>query len=99
MSEAKEKVEKAEKKEKKEKAPKKERHSAINIAADILRHAATPMTTGEMMDAMLKKHKWETKGKTPAATLYSAILREMKVKGKASRFAKTERGKFAAVAV
>jgi hypothetical protein len=33
-------------------------------------------------------------GATPAATLYSAILREIKAKGKESRFVKTERGKF-----
>ena len=33
-------------------------------------------------------------GQTPAATLYSAILREIKTKGKDSRFEKTEKGKF-----
>ena len=32
--------------------------------------------------------------KTPAATLYSAILREIQKKGKQSRFEKTERGRF-----
>jgi hypothetical protein len=35
-------------------------------------------------------------GKTPHATLYSAILREIQVKGDAARFVKAERGKFAA---
>ena len=34
-------------------------------------------------------------GKTPASTLYAAILREITAKGDASRFVKTERGKFA----
>jgi hypothetical protein len=34
-------------------------------------------------------------GKTPAATLYSAILREISTKGKDARFTKIERGKFA----
>ena len=34
-------------------------------------------------------------GKTPAASLYSAILRELQTKGKDARFKKTERGKFA----
>ncbi len=33
-------------------------------------------------------------GKTPHATLYAAILREITTKGKASRFAKAERGRF-----
>ena len=34
--------------------------------------------------------------KTPHATLYSAMLREISTKGKDARFKKTERGKFAA---
>src|SRR5688572_13270079 len=33
-------------------------------------------------------------GKTPAQTLYSAILREINTKGRDSRFKKTERGLF-----
>ena len=33
-------------------------------------------------------------GKTPAATLYSAILREITTKGTSSRFVKSDRGKF-----
>jgi hypothetical protein len=35
-------------------------------------------------------------GATPQATLYAAIMREVKTKGKYARFVKTERGKFAA---
>jgi hypothetical protein len=35
-------------------------------------------------------------GKTPHATLYSAILREIGAKGKATRFKKTDRGHFTA---
>jgi hypothetical protein len=34
----------------------------------------------------------------PSATLYSAILRELKTKGKDARFKKTDRGKFTAKA-
>jgi hypothetical protein len=34
------------------------------------------------------------KGKTPASTLYSALLREGTTKGSKSRFRKTDRGKF-----
>ena len=33
----------------------------------------------------------------PAATLYSAIVRELKTKGANARFRKTERGKFGAL--
>ena len=46
---------------------------------------------------MAEKKLWTTPGgKTPHATLYSAILREIKTKGKDARFKKIERGKFAA---
>ena len=36
------------------------------------------------------------KGKTPHATLYAAILREIQTRGKDARFKKTERGRFVA---
>jgi hypothetical protein len=38
---------------------------------------------------------WTTKGKTPAATLYAAILREIQKKGSEARFKKVDRGQFA----
>ena len=38
---------------------------------------------------------WATAAPTPAATLYSAILREVGKKGDKSRFRKTDRGHFA----
>ena len=54
------------------------------------------MNCQEMIDAMAAKGYWTSPGgKTPAATLYSAILRELATKGADARFAKTERGKFA----
>jgi hypothetical protein len=54
------------------------------------------MTSGELIEAMAKKGYWSSpNGQTPAATLYAAIIREIGKKGKASRFTKAERGKFA----
>jgi hypothetical protein len=48
-----------------------------------------------MIEAMAEKSYWTSPGgKTPHATLYSAILREINKKGKAARFVKVERGKF-----
>jgi hypothetical protein len=45
---------------------------------------------------MAKKGYWTSPGgQTPAATLYSAMLRELATKGADARFVKTERGKFA----
>jgi hypothetical protein len=41
------------------------------------------------------KHQWKTGGKTPAATISAAILREITAKGNAARFKKTDRGLFA----
>jgi hypothetical protein len=45
---------------------------------------------------MAAKGYWKSPGgKTPERTLYSAIAREILKKGKASRFKKAEKGKFA----
>ena len=43
---------------------------------------------------MLAKGLWTTNGKTPEATIYAAIIREIAAKGKDARFKKVERGKF-----
>jgi HB1, ASXL, restriction endonuclease HTH domain len=70
--------------------------SCIDAAAKVLGEKKEPMTTKEMIEAMAAKGYWSSpNGQTPAATLYSAILREIKTKGKESRFEKTEKGKFA----
>jgi hypothetical protein len=70
--------------------------SAIDAAAKVLGENGKAMNCKEMIDAMGAKGYWTSPGgKTPHATLYSAILREISAKGKAARFAKTERGKFA----
>lgn len=76
------------------KSPKAEKPSALNIAAQILAETGKPMNAKEMIEQMLAKGLWKTEGKTPAATLYSAIFMEIKKKGTASRFRKAEKGKF-----
>ena len=76
---------------------KEQKLSALDAAAKVLESSKEPMNCGELIEAMAKKGLWTSPGgKTPAATLYSAILREINVKGKESRFKKTERGRFAA---
>ena len=71
--------------------------SALDAAARVLSEGGGSMTTKELVEAMAEKKLWESpNGKTPAATLYAAILREITTKGKDSRFQKTEPGKFAA---
>jgi hypothetical protein len=65
----------------------------------VLAEAGQAMTCQEMIETMAAKGYWTSPGgKTPHATLYAAILREIQVKGAATRFQKTERGKFARTA-
>jgi HB1, ASXL, restriction endonuclease HTH domain len=69
--------------------------SALDAAARVLGETGKPMNCQEMIAAMAAKGYWHSPGgKTPSATLYSAILRELKTKKNEARFRKTERGKF-----
>jgi hypothetical protein len=86
----------------KPKAPKKpaaeanpKRVSALDAAATVLKAKGEAMRSGELIAAMAEQGLWSSpNGKTPHATLYAAILREIGAKGKEARFRKTERGKF-----
>jgi hypothetical protein len=76
--------------------PKPKRMSGLDAAAKVLEEAGQPMMAKEMVEAAEAKGYWKSPGgKTPHATLYSAIIREIGSKGAESRFRKTERGKFA----
>ena len=80
------------------KAPAKKREglSMIEAARKVLADKGEAMSCRDMVSAMTEKGYWKSaKGLTPANTLYSAILREIGAKGKAARFKRTERGKFA----
>ena len=52
------------------------------------------LSAGEIVEQMLAKGYWTTGGKTPAGTIYAAMLREAATKGSASRFAKVDRGQW-----
>ncbi|TWU40184.1 hypothetical protein Q31b_35290 [Novipirellula aureliae] len=70
--------------------------SCVKAALKVLTDSGEPMNSQEMITAMVDAGLWESPGgKTPHATLYSAILRDMK-RGDESRFVKTERGRFTA---
>ena len=70
--------------------------SALDAAAKVLAESGEAMTTQAMIEVMAAKGSWSSPGgQTPAATLYSALLREPTTKGEQARFVKTERGKFA----
>ena len=78
------------------KEPKEKRISGLDAAAKVLEESGQPMTTKEMVEAAEAKGYWKSPGgKTPHATVYSAIIREIKIKGTDARFRKAERGKFA----
>ncbi len=71
--------------------------SALDAAAKVLTSSSEPMTTKQLIETMATKGLWTSPGgKTPHATLYSAIAREINEKGNDARFVKAERGKFAA---
>jgi hypothetical protein len=57
------------------------------------------MRAKDMIAAVEAKGLWKSPGgKTPEATLYAAIIREIAAKGKDARFKKHERGVFVATA-
>jgi hypothetical protein len=86
-------------KTRKAKEPKAKKVSAIDAAAQVLAGSKEAMNCKDLIDAMAKQSLWTSPGgKTPHATLYSAIIREIAVKGKESRFVKKDRGQFAAKA-
>lgn len=70
------------------------RASGLDAAAQVLDEAGEPMSCKTMVERMLTKDLWQTNGKTPAATIYAAITREIATKGDAARFRKVARGKF-----
>ena len=76
-------------------APKEKKVSALDAAAKVLAEEGRPMTCKELIAAMAIKGYWASPGgKTPDATLYSAILREIDTKGAEARFVKVGRGQF-----
>jgi hypothetical protein len=71
--------------------------SILDAAVRVLKESGESMNCKAMIENMLAAKYWRTNGKTPAATLSSALLREITTKGKESRFRKTERGQFSLV--
>ena len=70
--------------------------SLLSAAAAVLERTGEAMPVGAMVKEAKDSGLWTpTGGKTPEQTLYSAIIREIKDKGEASRFRKDGRGRFA----
>ena len=76
--------------------PKEKKPSALDAAARVLAEAGQDLTCKELIGVMAAKGYWSSPGgQTPDATLCSALLREIKVKGAKSRFVKAAPGRFA----
>src|SRR2546426_7148951 len=70
--------------------------SALDAAAKVLGETGKAMNCKELIEAMAAKGYWKSPaGKTPSATLYASLIKEIATKGKESRFRKTDRGTFA----
>ena len=76
------------------KAQTKKRTGILDAAVQILAKAKEPMGCKDIVKQAIAKKLWSTSGKTPQATLYAAIIREISKKGKESRFEKVDRGRF-----
>lgn len=68
--------------------------SGLDVAAKVLSDAGKPLGAKAIVETMLAKGLWKTNGKTPAATIYAAMLREVDNKPGESRFEKVGRGLF-----
>jgi hypothetical protein len=69
--------------------------SGLDAAAKVLTESTEPLNATTIAEKAIAAG-WVTNGKTPHATLYAAMIREIAVKGRESRFKKTERGLFTA---
>lgn len=70
------------------------RSSGLDVAVEVLAKAEGPLNAKTIAERVIAAG-WKTSGLTPAATLHSAIQREIAKKGSTSRFKKVDRGQFA----
>ena len=69
--------------------------SLLKAAETVLADAGGPMTVKEIIEQAVATNAWAPgKGKTPENTLSASLRREIKAKGKDSRFALVGRGQF-----
>jgi len=68
--------------------------SGLDAAAKVLTDAKTALNAKEILQQIQEQNLWKTNGKTPHATLYAAIIREIARKKHEARFRRAEKGKF-----
>ena len=70
--------------------------SCLDAAAKLLTETGQSMTCQELIAALAAQGYWTSPaGKTPQASLYAAIVRELRTKKEQARFRKTAPGRFA----
>lgn len=85
--------------------PRPSRLSALDAAAQVLTalpkaEARAGLTAADLIERMSSAKLWTSPGgKTPAATLYAAMTREITTKGDASRFVRPGPGRFAPASI
>ncbi|TVQ30222.1 MAG: hypothetical protein EA376_13785 [Phycisphaeraceae bacterium] len=71
------------------------RISLLDAAAIVLKDAKAPLQAKQIVERVIERGLWTPgAGKTPHATLYAAMTREIATKGVDARFRKVERGQF-----
>ena len=71
--------------------------SALSAAARVLAETGKAMNCRQLIETMAARGYWTSPGgRTPEATLASAMAREIRAKGAQARFRKVDRGQFAA---
>ena len=69
--------------------------NAIDAAAKVLAESGKPLSYREITRAVLEAGLWQTKGKTPEATIHAQLAVDIADQGTASRFQRTGPGVFA----
>ena len=75
------------------KSVKEKKPSGLDLAAKVLAESKEPLNAKTIAERAIAAG-WKTSGKTPHATLFAAMIREIRDKGKESRFEKVDRGLF-----
>jgi restriction system protein len=69
--------------------------NAIDAAEKVLAEAGIPLSYREITTRVLEADLWQTKGKTPEATIHAQLAVDIANQGAASRFQRTAPGVFA----
>ena len=73
--------------------PSKDKLSLLDATAIVLKKQS-PLTCKQLIERMAEAELWKSESATPANTLHAALSKEIRVKGKDSRFEKVDRGQF-----